>query len=135
MDEITFCFLISLAVSIGLGMCLMDVITAYLHESIDNDIYMKIIEEFKLRKANNTKSRSMCSIKLQQSLYGLKQSKHTWYNYLSKYLLKEKYSINPICPCIFIKKSETEFVIIDVYVGDLNLVRTLKELTRTTKYL
>ena len=42
---------------------------------------------------------------------------------------------NPICPCIFIKKSETEFAIITVYVDDLNLVGTPEELTRTTNYL
>ena len=35
----------------------------------------------------------------------------------------------------YIKKSEIGFVIIDEYVDDLNLVRTSKELTRTTKYL
>ena len=38
-------------------------------------------------------------------------------------------------PCIFFKKSETRLVIITVYVDDLNLVGTLEELTRTTKYL
>ena len=53
-------------------MRLMDVITTYLYESIDNDIYiyiyiyiyMKVLEGFKLPEANNTKPRSMCSIKL-----------------------------------------------------------------------
>ena len=49
--------------------------------------------------------------------------------------MKEGYANNPICPCIFIKRSETGFAIIVVYVDDLNLIRTLKELTRTTKYL
>ena len=58
-----------------------------------------------------------------------------WYNRLSENLLKEGYVNNPIYPCIFIKKSETEFAIIVVYVNDINLVGTLKELTRTTKYL
>ena len=42
---------------------------------------------------------------------------------------------NLVCPCTFIKKSETGFAIIVVYVDDLNLVRTPKELIRTTKYL
>ena len=46
MDAITFGFSISLAVSEGLDMCLMDVIIAYLYESMDNDIYMKIPEGF-----------------------------------------------------------------------------------------
>ena len=58
-----------------------------------------------------------------------------WYNRLSEYLLKEGYVNNPICPCIFIKKSETRFAIIVVYIDDLNLVGTLEELTRTTNYL
>ncbi|WJZ93913.1 hypothetical protein VitviT2T_012812 [Vitis vinifera] len=134
MDAITFRFLISLAVSEGLDMRLMDVITAYLYGSMDNDIYMKIPEGFKLPDANK-KPRIMYSIKLQRSLYGLKQSGRMWYNRLSEYLLKEGYVNNPICPFIFIKKSETGFAIIAVYVDDLNLVRTPEELTRITNYL
>ncbi|RVX09351.1 Retrovirus-related Pol polyprotein from transposon TNT 1-94 [Vitis vinifera] len=58
-----------------------------------------------------------------------------WYNRLSEYLLKEGYVNKPICPCIFIKKSETGFAIIAVYVDDLNLVGTPEELIRTTNYL
>ena len=76
----------------------------------------------------------MCSIKLQRYLYGLKQSKRMWYNRLSKYLLKEGYANNLICPCIFIKKSEIGFAIIAVYVDDLNLIGTPEELIRTTKF-
>ena len=47
-----------------------------------------------------------------------------WYNRLNEYLLKEGYVNNHICPCIFIKKSETIFAIIVVYVDDLNIVGT-----------
>ena len=102
---------------------------------MDNDIYMKIPEGFKLPEENCTKPHNMYSIKLQRSLYGLKQSGRIWYNCLNKYLLKEGYMNNPICPCIFIKKSEIGIAIITVYVDDLNLVGTLEELTRTTNYL
>ena len=42
MDAITFHFLISLIVSTELDMRLMDVIIAYLHESIGNTIYIYI---------------------------------------------------------------------------------------------
>ena len=58
-----------------------------------------------------------------------------WYSFLSECLLKEGYANNLICLYIFIKKSKTEFAIIDLHVDDLNLVGTLEELTRTTKYL
>ena len=49
-------------------MCLMDVIITCLYVSIYNDIYMKIIERFKLLEANSTKLCSMYSIKLQSPL-------------------------------------------------------------------
>ena len=113
----------------------MDVVTAYLYGSLDNDIYMKIPERYKMSETYNPTSRSMYSIKLQRSLYGLKQSRCMWYNCLSEYLLKEGFENNPICPCVFIKKSESGFAIIAVYVDDLNLVWTLEELTKTANYL
>jgi hypothetical protein len=74
MDAITFRFFISLIVTENLDMRLMDVVTAYLYGSLDNDIYMKISKGYKLLEAYNSKSRNMYSIKLQRSLYGLKQS-------------------------------------------------------------
>ena len=133
-DAITFRFLISLAVSKGLDIRLMDVITMYLYESIDNDIYIKIPKKFTLAEVVNAKPSSMCSIKLQRSLYGLKQSGRMWYNHLSEYLLREGYGNNPICPCIFIKKSKTGFAIIAVYVDDLNLIGTPEELMMSILY-
>ena len=51
MDAITFRYLIHLAVSEGLEMHLMDVVTTYLYGSIDSDIYMKIPEGFTLPEA------------------------------------------------------------------------------------
>ena len=58
-----------------------------------------------------------------------------WYNRLSQYLLKEGYVNNSICPYVFIKKIENGLAIIAVYVDDLNLIETPKELIKTTNYL
>ena len=77
----------------------------------------------------------MYSIKLQRSLYGLKQSGRMWYNRLSQYLLKEGYVNNSICQCVFIKKTENGLTIIAVYVDDLNLNETPEKLIKTTNYL
>ena len=74
-------------------------------------------------------------LKLQRSLYNLKQSRSMWYNRLSEYLLKERYMNNPICLCVFTKKLKTRLIIIVVYVDDLNLIGTPGELTKTTNYL
>jgi hypothetical protein len=113
----------------------MDVIIAYLYGLLDNDIYMKIPEGYIMPEVYNSKSRSMYSIKLQRSLYGLKQSGRMWYNHLSEYLLKERFENNQICQCVFIKKLESRFAIVAVYVDDLNLVGTLEELMKTANYL
>ncbi|GJR36884.1 retrovirus-related pol polyprotein from transposon TNT 1-94 [Tanacetum coccineum] len=128
MDAITFRFLICLAVSKNLEMRLMDVVTAYLYGSIDNDIYMKIPKAFKIPDSLSSKPKEMCSIKLQRSLYGLKQSGRMWYNRLSDYLISKGYINNLICPCVFIKKTMSAFVIIAVYVDDLNIIGTNKEI-------
>ena len=74
MDAITFRYLISLAVSEGLDMRLMDVVTSYLYGSLNANVYMKTPEGFTLSETMNSKPRNMYSIKLQRSLYGLKQS-------------------------------------------------------------
>ena len=135
MDATTFRYLIYLAVFEGLDMRLIDVVTTYLYGSIDINVYMKIHEGFKLPEVMNSKPRSMYSIKLQRSLYRLKQSGRMWYNCLSQYFLKEGYVNNSICPYVFIKKVATGFAIITVYVDGLNLIETSEELIKTIDYL
>ena len=103
MDMITFRFLISLIIFEKLEMRLLDIVAAYLYGSLDSDIYMKIPEGFKLPDACTP--RNLFLIKLQRSLYGLKQSGRMWYQRLSVYLIKERYNNDPIRPCVFIKKS------------------------------
>ena len=69
MDVITFLYLISLTVSKGLDMRLMDVVTTYLYGPLDANVYMKILEGITLPEAMNAKPWSMYSIKLKRSLY------------------------------------------------------------------
>ena len=116
-------------------MRLMDVITAYLYGMLENDIYMKVPEGFQLPQLNKSKPRNMYSIKLRRSLYGLNQSGRMWYNRLSENLIKDGYINNPICPCVFIKKSILGFDILAVYVDDINLFGTPEELTKAATYL
>ena len=135
MDATTFRYLISLAVNQGLNIHLMDVVTAYLYGSLDSEIYMKLPEGFKFSEPCTFNSREQYSIRLNKSLYGLKQSGRMWYNRLSEYLLKEGYKNDPICPCIFMKRSRNEFAIISVYVDDINIIGTPEELDKAIKCL
>ena len=83
MGTITFCFLISLVFE-RIEMCLMDVVMTYLYNSLDSDIFMKISKRYKMPKAYT--SHNLFSIKLQRSLYGLKQYDRMSYKCLSEYL-------------------------------------------------
>ena len=100
----------------------MDVVTTNLYGSLEFDIYMKILEGFKMLEA--CISRNLFSIKLQRFLYGLKNFGCMWYKYLSEYLIKERYINDLICPCVLIKKSEIEFAKVTVYVDDMNSIET-----------
>ena len=54
---------------------------------------------------------------------------------LSDYLIKKRYQNNNLCPCVFIKSSTDGFVVIAVYVDDLNLVGTPNEIASAASYL
>ncbi|KAK4384049.1 Copia protein [Sesamum angolense] len=132
-DATTLRFLISLSVIEQLKMQLMDVVTAYLYGSLDTDIYMRIPEGLKMPEALKSKPRHMYSIKLKRSLYGLKQSGRMWYNRLSEYLIKKGFCHNQISLCLFIKRTESGFVIIAV--DDLNIVGSPEEIRQVADYL
>lgn len=106
-----------------------------LYRSIGTTIYMKIFEEFKMLEVYKLQNRNMCSIKLQQSLYGMKQSGSMWYNLSSEYLIKEEYKNDSNYPCVFSRKSNFEVTIVVVYVDDINLIETPEERLKIIEYL
>ena len=58
-----------------------------------------------------------------------------WYNRLKEFLLQKGYSNNDNCPCVFIKKSSTEFCIISVYVDDLNIIDNAHDINEARNHL
>jgi hypothetical protein len=70
MNEITFQYLISLAIQNHLSLQLMDVVTTYLYGSLDLDIYMKVPDRIPV--LNIHVNRNMYCVKLVKSLYGFK---------------------------------------------------------------
>ena len=122
-----------MAANLNLKMQLMDVVTAYLYGSLDSEIYMRVPEGLKIPGPNQ--NRNMFSVRLQRSLYGLKQSGRMWFNRLSNFLLQRGYINNDDCPCVFIKKSNDGFCIISVYVDDLNIIGTTRDIEEAMAYL
>jgi hypothetical protein len=111
----------------------MDVVTAYLYESLDSDIYMKVSNGISVPNMNA--NHNMYCVKLIKSLYGLKQSGRMWYNRLKEFLLNKGYSNSDDCLCVFIRNSCTDFYIISVYVNDLNIIGHAKNIDEAHNHL
>jgi hypothetical protein len=133
MNGITFRYLISLATQKRMSLQLMDVVTTYLYESLDSDIYMKVPDRISVPNANV--KRNMYCVKLNKSLYGLKQSGMMWYNRLKEFFLNKGYSNNDDCPCVFIRKFSNGFCIISVYVDGLNIIGTELDINEARGHL
>jgi hypothetical protein len=77
----------------------------------------------------------MYYVKLLKSLYGLKQSERIWYNQLKGLLLNKEYLNSDDCPCVFIRKSNTGFCIISVYVDDLKIIGHTNDIDEAHNHL
>jgi hypothetical protein len=111
----------------------MDVVTAYLYESLNSDIYMKIPDWISISNANV--ACNIYYVKLNKSLNDLKQTGRMWYNRLKEFFLNKGYSNNDDCSCIFIRKFSTGFCIISVYVDDLNTICTKLDINEARDHL
>jgi hypothetical protein len=58
-----------------------------------------------------------------------------WYNWLSEFLLTKGYTNNNNYPCVFTKKFPAGFCIISVYVDDLNIIGTPKDIDEVRNQL
>jgi hypothetical protein len=112
---------------------LMNVVTTYLYGSLDSDIYMKV--PYGIYVPNANVGRNMYCVKLNKSLYSLKQYERMWFNQLKEFLLNQCYSNNDDCPCVFIHKSSTGFCIISVYVDDLDIIDTKLDINEAQDHL
>lgn len=107
--------LMQLAAQHDLDLHQMDVKTAYLHAPIDCEVYMEQPEGFKVK--SETGEELVC--KLNKSLYGLKQSGRNWNKTLHDFLTDNGFIQNPADHCVYSKQTESERVILLIWVDDL----------------
>ena len=91
----------------------MDVVTAFLHGQLDEEIYMRQPEGF----IKPGEEHLVC--KLKRSLYGLKQSPRCWNAVLDAFLKEEGFVPTPADQCVYNRSLDGVQTIIGVYVDDL----------------
>nr|GEY69111.1 putative ribonuclease H-like domain-containing protein [Tanacetum cinerariifolium] len=91
----------------------MDVKSAFLYGTIDEDVYVMqptgfLDPEFPAKV-----------YKVEKAMYGLHQAPRAWYGTLSKYLLTNGFQRGIIDQTLFIKRQRGDFILVQVYVDDI----------------
>ena len=58
-----------------------------------------------------------------------------WYKCLRDFLIDRGFKNDEVCPCIFIKRTHTELVIVAIYVDDLNIIGTTNAISEIVSQL
>ncbi|GJT40062.1 retrovirus-related pol polyprotein from transposon TNT 1-94 [Tanacetum coccineum] len=96
----------------------MDVETAFLNGELKEEVYVSQPEGF------IDPDRPHHVYLLKKALYGLKQAPRAWYDTLSKFLLAQGFSKGVVDPTLFIRKTGTHTLHVQIYVDDIIFAST-----------
>jgi len=93
----------------------MDVPTAFLNASVEEDIYMEVPEGYRA-------GREHLVCKLKKALYGLKQAPRNWYLLVSKFILSMGFKACISDPCMFSRRSRSgRLILLFLFVDDFQV--------------
>lgn len=119
--------LIAIAAVYNLEIQQMDVKTTFLNGELVEEIYMDQPEGF-ISKCQETK---LC--KLIKSLYGFKQAPKQWHKKFDHTMISHGYKINGCDKCVYVKLFKDAFVIVCLYVDDMLIMVSNKDVINSTK--
>ena len=119
--------LIAIAAVYNFDIHQMDVKTTFLNGELDEEIYMEQPEGFVLKGQES----KVC--KLVKSLYGLKQAPKQWHEKFDHTLLTHGFKINESDKCVYIKSNDKTCVIVCLYVDDMLIMGSNKDVINKTK--
>ncbi|KAJ9561595.1 hypothetical protein OSB04_006755 [Centaurea solstitialis] len=100
----------------------MDVKCAFLNGVLQEEVYVEQPEGFvDPRYPNHV-------YVLDKALYGLKQAPRAWYETLTDYLLGVGYKKGTIDPTLFLRRSGSDLIIVQIYVDDIIFASTKPEM-------
>ncbi|GJZ41108.1 putative ribonuclease H-like domain-containing protein [Tanacetum coccineum] len=113
---------LSYASFIGFIVYQMDVKSAFLYGTIEEEVYVCQPPGFEDPKFPDK------VYKVEKALYGLHQATRAWYETLSTYLLENRFRRGTIDKTLFIKKDKGDILLVQVYVDDIIFGSTKKSL-------
>jgi hypothetical protein len=107
------CFLLAYACSKNVKVYQMDIKSTFLNGELEEEVYIEKPEGFQLSENIDY----VC--KLKKPLYGLKQALRAWYSRLDKYLQQAGFRKGSADNNLYIKVSQGNILLIEVYVDDI----------------
>ena len=106
----------------------MDVVTAFLNGTLEEDIYMQQPDGY----LQQGKEHLVC--KLKKSLYGLKQSPRCWNKVLTEFLTSVSFVQSSADPCIYVQGGDCP-IVVAAYVDDLIIAAKTEDEMKQVKRL
>ena len=119
----TIRIVLSIAISRGWSLRQLDVQNAFLHDVLEEEVYMKQPPGF----ADVTKSQYVC--KLDKALYGLKQAPRAWYSRVSTKLQQLRFRPSKGDTSLFFFKKGKVIIYMLVYANDIIVASSSQEST------
>ncbi|KAL0461128.1 UNVERIFIED_CONTAM: Retrovirus-related Pol polyprotein from transposon TNT 1-94 [Sesamum latifolium] len=122
--------ILAIVAHLDLELFQMDVKTAFLNGELDEEIYMDQPEGFQ----EMGQKRKVCRLK--RSIYGLKQSSRQWYYRFHRAITSIGFTMVEEDHCVYVKRSEKNFMILSLYVDDILLAgNNMEMIVATQKWL
>nr|GEW68013.1 retrovirus-related Pol polyprotein from transposon TNT 1-94 [Tanacetum cinerariifolium] len=99
----------------------MDIKSAFLYETIEEEVYVCQPPGFKDPDYPDK------VYKVVKELYGLRQAPRAWYGTLANYLLKNGFQRGKIDQTLFIKRQKDDIMLVQIYVDDSIFVKQKKD--------
>ncbi|KAK1697691.1 hypothetical protein QYE76_014388 [Lolium multiflorum] len=123
----SFRIVMALVAHFDLELHQMDVKTAFLNGDLDEDVYMTQPEGFVVE------GKEHLACRLKKSIYGLKQASRQWYLKFDKIIRTFGFTENVVDNCIYVKFKGSRFTILVLYVDDILLACSDKDMLHETK--
>lgn len=123
----TIRIVLAIAAQMKLQLFQLDVKSAFLNGELEDEVYVKQPQGYEI------KGKEGKVYKLQKALYGLRQAPRAWNSNIDSYFVKNGFVRSPSEPSLYVRKTETDLLMVCLYVDDLIYAGTNEAMVKSFK--
>ncbi|CAI9772674.1 unnamed protein product [Fraxinus pennsylvanica] len=128
--------LLAIAAAKGWYLHQFDVNNAFLHGSLEEEVYMEIPPGYSTDQNSDLHNKGSFKVcKINKSLYGLKQASRQWYSKLSIFIIEQGFQQSKAYYSLFVRSTGDSFTTILIYVDDIIIAGSNEKIIDSLKVL